>query len=390
MAPILMASLVGATLSCNQYGADVDGDGYPSDLDCADNNELIHPGRPEICDGEDNDCNGMVDDLDAGLTDGTVYYPDFDADGFGAAGAIKIACSEPLGFAETPGDCDDGDAARAPDQVEVCGDDIDNDCSGRADCADDSCLGDATCVATATVVSPSRFRRDEPTPITITGVGFLQPNAGTTTVLVGGAPCTAVTVVSDTEIVCTTPALTAPGSSTVDVTVSNDHGSTTTRADAYECLWLSQGRGGVPGNLYCLDVVDGSWTMVTKLDRGYSSMGFDANGQLIGVVAPSSKIDPQHLTEIDVSTGAATTVGNLAITVPGLTVLGTVVYGWTESGDDLFTLDVAKASVSVVPVSLNTLGTSIASDGTDIFLFVGAWPATSTRWIRSRAWSSPP
>src|SRR5260221_679527 len=30
--------------------------------DCDDTNNKIFPGNPEVCDGIDNDCNGMVDD----------------------------------------------------------------------------------------------------------------------------------------------------------------------------------------------------------------------------------------------------------------------------------------------------------------------------------------
>jgi CotH protein/lectin-like protein/putative metal-binding protein len=40
---------------------DRDGDGYAC-LDCNDANPAIHPGAAEICDGVDNDCDGIVDD----------------------------------------------------------------------------------------------------------------------------------------------------------------------------------------------------------------------------------------------------------------------------------------------------------------------------------------
>lgn len=41
---------------------DRDRDGYLSYEDCDDNNSSIHPAADERCDGEDNDCNGKVDD----------------------------------------------------------------------------------------------------------------------------------------------------------------------------------------------------------------------------------------------------------------------------------------------------------------------------------------
>lgn len=61
------------------FFADADGDGFGNPLvtveacflppgyvfnnrDCDDGNISIHPGAPELCDGRDNDCNGIVDD----------------------------------------------------------------------------------------------------------------------------------------------------------------------------------------------------------------------------------------------------------------------------------------------------------------------------------------
>ncbi len=41
---------------------DNDGDGYASDVDCDDNNAEVNPGAVEVCDGIDNDCNGIIDD----------------------------------------------------------------------------------------------------------------------------------------------------------------------------------------------------------------------------------------------------------------------------------------------------------------------------------------
>ena len=43
--------------------ADEDGDGYAADEgDCDDDNGWIHPALPEVCDGLDNNCDGVVDE----------------------------------------------------------------------------------------------------------------------------------------------------------------------------------------------------------------------------------------------------------------------------------------------------------------------------------------
>jgi hypothetical protein len=41
---------------------DADGDSVTEDLDCNDNNPNIRPAAPEVCDGVDNDCDGIVDE----------------------------------------------------------------------------------------------------------------------------------------------------------------------------------------------------------------------------------------------------------------------------------------------------------------------------------------
>jgi len=61
--------------------SDRDGDGQsPDQGDCDDNDPLRYTGAPESCDGEDDNCNGVIDEEG---TDGA-WYLDNDGDGRGA------------------------------------------------------------------------------------------------------------------------------------------------------------------------------------------------------------------------------------------------------------------------------------------------------------------
>lgn len=83
---------------------DFDGDGYESGTDCNNGDPDVFPGAEEVCDGKDQDCDGLEDNL-----------PDGDQDGFNA-------CA----------DCNDEDGDVFPGQEEK-KDGVDQDCDGKVD-----------------------------------------------------------------------------------------------------------------------------------------------------------------------------------------------------------------------------------------------------------------
>lgn len=92
---------------------DIDGDGTNNAEDCEDRNGSIYVGAPEICDGVDQDCDGVADD----------GY-DKDQDGH----FDSVACARIEGD-----DCNDSSATVYTGAPEICGDGLDNDCAGNGD-----------------------------------------------------------------------------------------------------------------------------------------------------------------------------------------------------------------------------------------------------------------
>jgi WD40 repeat protein/formylglycine-generating enzyme required for sulfatase activity len=110
---------------------DDDDDGEPDSADCVPLDPAIRHGNLEICDGKDNDCDGLTDDGDLD-GDGTSDCLDPDIDGDGDANAT---------------DCAPYDPAVRHEAVETC-DGRDEDCDGQTDQAVDCSDGDGCTVET--------------------------------------------------------------------------------------------------------------------------------------------------------------------------------------------------------------------------------------------------
>ncbi len=104
-----------------------DGLGAPSYGDCDDTDATVYPEAVELCDGQDNDCDGALAD-DEHDQDGDRYVPcDEDVGGWDGTTVSR------------GGDCDDTDSTTHPGAPEVCGDGVVNDCQSTEEAASEAC-----------------------------------------------------------------------------------------------------------------------------------------------------------------------------------------------------------------------------------------------------------
>ncbi len=141
-------------LGCSTFYADNDGDGWGSGSaqclcqakgkfttqksgDCNDDNAMVNPERTEVCNGLDDNCNGLVDE--EGAINCLPYYFDSDSDGYGAGGSRCLCGPDGHWSAQQPGDCNEGNPNIHPGATEVCNN-VDDDCSGAPDDASPTTL----------------------------------------------------------------------------------------------------------------------------------------------------------------------------------------------------------------------------------------------------------
>jgi hypothetical protein len=180
-------------IDATDWYLDGDGDGYgdgdsafractppnpgyvTQDGDCDDGEASTYPDAPEQCDGEDNDCDGEVDESPV---DGLTFYTDADGDGFGVTDAPLTSCELPAGASAEGGDCQDegADAASVfPGSTftEVPFDGVDADCDGIDECTDLDCNGTPDVVV-------ANYRRTNLSSYSTPTVVFLDGGLGET------------------------------------------------------------------------------------------------------------------------------------------------------------------------------------------------------------------
>ena len=150
-------------------------EGYGSDdTDCDDGDPTQHPGADEVCNGEDDDCEGDIDEDDA--VDARTWHADLDGDGFGDPTTGTTSCTAPSGTITDASDCDDGDAAVNPAATEFC-DGIDNDCDSTT--SEDGMVTYVTSAGTYDVTSSFSGTAGAPAWLGVTDAGTVQFCDGT-------------------------------------------------------------------------------------------------------------------------------------------------------------------------------------------------------------------
>ena len=144
---------------------DLDGDGFSSTggecgaIDCNDSDASVHPNHQEMCDGKDNNCDGIIppDEMDA------------DNDG----------------YAQCQGDCNDAIPGIFPGALEHCSDGIDNNCDSFVDEVDAFCsVAEPIETSFTSVAAEDGFIRESSSGSSIGGI-IKSTNAGAKSLRIG-------------------------------------------------------------------------------------------------------------------------------------------------------------------------------------------------------------
>jgi hypothetical protein len=138
--------------------------------DCNDNDPNNAPlNVPEICNGQDDDCDGEVDE--GGVT--ATFFKDADGDGFGDPSQSVQACPAPAGYVSNDFDCDDTNSSIKPFIQETCNL-VDDNCNGLIDEGANTFVGNLTLTSQAQVNAFLPCYRRIEGNLTISGSGMVN------------------------------------------------------------------------------------------------------------------------------------------------------------------------------------------------------------------------
>ena len=180
-----------------RQACDEDGDGVTTtDGDCRDDLPQVYPGAPEICDGLDNDCDTVVDDLQEACYGGA---PDTEDVGACRGGNRR---------------CDNGDFSDCIGEIvpadEACGNESDDDCDGVVDegCEVDACpeLADDVALSSTTACVVAGTSGQAIVQVTLTAPNGAQYNNADVQFAVQGAGANAAGRIGNIRLqVCLPP-----------------------------------------------------------------------------------------------------------------------------------------------------------------------------------------
>ena len=202
---------------------DADGDGYGAPEDCNDNDPTVHPGAAEVCNGVDDDCDGVIDGAaaDAACDDG-LFCNGAESCSAGscvsagnpcAAGSVcGNTCDEPTRSCATPA------GAPCPDDGDACTTDA---CDGSGQCVHAAIPGCGTTTTTTTHQTTTTTSSTTSTTVpsttstsTTTTTTVSSPSTTTTTLLVATSTTQPATTTTSSSTTTSAPTATTTSSTT--------------------------------------------------------------------------------------------------------------------------------------------------------------------------------